>query len=198
MAKPKALTVKRIEKLLRRLPGKYTDGDMKGLMLVVESKTSAYWLLRWQRNHKTRHMGLGSALEGSSRYLSLAAAREKAREQHERIARDIDPLELKRADRAAQRQAEARQHTFREAAEPAMRHWSRAGPARITATNSSGRWSDTPSRSSVISTSPASTSMRCCGCWSRSSEPDQGRGRRYALASAHGDGRPACGAGSSG
>ena len=62
-------------------------------------------------------MGLGSALKGSSRYLSLAAAREKALEQHERIARDIDPLELKRADRAAQRQAEAMQHTFKQAAE---------------------------------------------------------------------------------
>ena len=29
-------------------------------------------------------------------------------------------------------------------------------------------------------------------------QPDQGRRRRYALASAHGDGRSACGAGSSG
>ena len=33
----KALTVKRIEKLLR-VPGKYTDGDVRGLMLCVESK----------------------------------------------------------------------------------------------------------------------------------------------------------------
>ena len=112
----KALTVKRIERLLR-VPGKYTDGDVKGLMLCVESKTSAYWLLRWQRNYKTRHMGLGSALEGSTKYLSLAAAREKAREQYERLARGIDPLELKRKDREAQRQAEARLLTFKEAAE---------------------------------------------------------------------------------
>ena len=81
-------------------------------MLCVESKTSAHWLLRWQRDHKTRHMGLGSA-----RDLPLAAAREKAREQRERIARDIDPLEVKRADREAQRQAEAKRLTFKEAAE---------------------------------------------------------------------------------
>ena len=112
----KALTVKRIEKLLR-VPGKYTDGDVKGLMLCVESKTSAYWLLRWQRDHKVRHMGLGSALEGRSKYLSLAEAREKAREQYERLAHGIDPLELKRRDREAKREAEAKRHTFKQAAE---------------------------------------------------------------------------------
>ena len=52
-------------------------------------------------------MGLGSALEGRSKYLSLAAARDKAREQYERLARGIDPLELRRKEREAQRQAEA-------------------------------------------------------------------------------------------
>jgi integrase len=114
----KALTVKRIERWLSAgVPGKHTDGEVKGLMLCVESKTSAYWLLRWQRDHKTRHMGLGSARPGSSRYLSLAAAREKAREQYERLARGIDPLELKRKDRAAQQEAEAKRLTFKAAAE---------------------------------------------------------------------------------
>ena len=42
------LSVKRVEKLLRAgVPGRHTDGDVKGLMLCVESKTSAHWLLRW-------------------------------------------------------------------------------------------------------------------------------------------------------
>jgi integrase len=114
----KALTVKRIERLLSAgVPGKHTDGEVKGLMLCVESKTSAHWLLRWQRNHMVRHMGLGSALEGKSSYLSLKAAREKAREQYERIARDIDPLELKRKNREAQRETEATKLSFRQAAE---------------------------------------------------------------------------------
>jgi integrase len=108
-----ALTVKRVEKLLRAgVRGKHTDGDVRGLMLCIESRTSAHWLLRWQRDHKTRHMGLGSA-----RDLPLAAAREKAREQRERIARDIDPLELRRKERETQRQAEARLLTFKQAAE---------------------------------------------------------------------------------
>ena len=57
-------------------------------------------------------MGLGSA-----RDLPLAAAREKAREQRERIARDIDPLSLKHAERAARIAAEAKKVTFKQAAE---------------------------------------------------------------------------------
>jgi integrase len=81
-------------------------------MLCIESRTSAHWLLRWQRDKRVHHMGLGSA-----RDLPLAAAREKAREQRERIARDIDPLALKRAERAARIAAEAKQVTFKQAAE---------------------------------------------------------------------------------
>jgi integrase len=108
-----ALTVKRVEKLLRAgVRGKHTDGDVRGLMLCIESKSSAHWLLRWQRDGRVRHMGLGSA-----RDLPLASAREKAREQRERIARDIDPLELRRKERETQRQAEARLLTFKQAAE---------------------------------------------------------------------------------
>jgi integrase len=113
MAKPKGLTVKRVEKLLRSgAPGRHTDGDVRGLMLCIEGERSAHWLLRWQRDGRVRHMGLGSA-----RDLPLASARDKARELRERIARDIDPLERKREDRQAQREAEAKRHTFREAAE---------------------------------------------------------------------------------
>jgi integrase len=113
MAKPKALTVKRIEKLLSAgVPGKHTDGEVKGLMLCVESKTSAAWTLRWQRDGRVRHMGLGSA-----RDLPLAAVRVKAKELRERIALDVDPLDRKRQDREAQREAEARRHTFKQAAE---------------------------------------------------------------------------------
>ena len=112
-AKKKGLTVKRVENLLRAgVPGKHTDGDVKGLMLCVESRSSAAWTLRWQREGRVRHMGLGSA-----RDLPLASAREKARELRERIARDVDPLDLKRQDRQARREAEASRLTFKEAAE---------------------------------------------------------------------------------
>jgi integrase len=111
-----ALTVKLVEKRLRDgIPGKWTDGakggGVRGLMLVVEGERSAYWELRWQRNKRTRTMGLGSA-----RDLPLAAARQKGREERERIARGIDPLEVKQKDREKQQQAEAKRLTFKQAA----------------------------------------------------------------------------------
>jgi integrase len=107
------LSAKRVEKLLRAgVPGRHTDGDVRGLMLCIEGPNSAHWLLRWQRDHKVRHMGLGSA-----RDLPLASAREKAREQRERIARDIDPLKLKHSERTAKLAAEAKQVTFKQAAQ---------------------------------------------------------------------------------
>ena len=96
------LDVKKVENLLRAgVKGRYTDDEVDGLMLCVEGPTSAAWSLRWQRDRKTRQMGLGSALEGKSSYLSLATAREKARREYERLADGIDPLELKRADKGA-------------------------------------------------------------------------------------------------
>jgi integrase len=109
-----ALTVKRVEKLLRAgVPGKHTDGgDVRGLMLCIEGKKSAHWLLRWQRDGRVRHMGLGSA-----RDLPLAAARDKAKEQREKIARNTDPLDLRQKEREAQREAEAKRITFRQAVE---------------------------------------------------------------------------------
>ena len=116
MAKPKALTVKRIEKLLL-LPGKYTDGDYEGADARRREQDIRILAVALATRPQGPPHGAGLGSEGLDRYLSLAAAREKALEQHERIARDIDPLELKRADRAAKRQAEAMQHTFRQAAE---------------------------------------------------------------------------------
>jgi integrase len=113
MAEKRGLNVKRVEKLLRAgVPGKHTDGDVRGLMLCVEGKKSAHWLLRWQRDGRVSHMGLGSA-----RDLPLAAARDKAREQRERIASGTDPLEMKRKDREAQREIAAKRITFRQATE---------------------------------------------------------------------------------
>jgi integrase len=109
----KALTVKRVEKLLTAgKPGKHTDGDVRGLMLCIESTTSAHWLLRYQRNHKVHHLGLGGVKD-----VPLASARAKARRERERIADGIDPLTVKQTDREAQREAEAKRLSFRQAAQ---------------------------------------------------------------------------------
>lgn len=52
-------------------PGNYQDGD--GLILKVDKRGGAYWLLRLQRDGKRQDIGLGSA-----KLLSLAEARDKA------------------------------------------------------------------------------------------------------------------------
>ena len=86
-------------------------------MLTVAGPGSAAWSLRWQRDHKVRQMGLGSAIKGRSSYLSLAEARDKAREQYRGIAGGVDPLERKRSDKAARIAAAAKAVTFKQAAE---------------------------------------------------------------------------------
>jgi integrase len=109
-----ALTVKRVEALLRAgVPTKVTDkGGVRGLMLCVEGKGSAHWLLRYQRDHVTRHLGLGGVCD-----VPLAMAREKAQRERERLASGVDPLALKRAEREKRAAAEAKRLTFKEAAE---------------------------------------------------------------------------------
>ena len=54
-------------------PGVYVDGQ--GLMLVVKSKTSRSWILRFQHEGKRQDFGLGSASK-----VTLAEAREKLAE----------------------------------------------------------------------------------------------------------------------
>jgi len=84
-------------------PGTYQDGD--GLILRVDKRGGAYWLLRLQRDGKRRDIGIGSA-----KLVTLAVARDKAREL--RMA-----VKIERRDILAERKdAAAAKVTFREAA----------------------------------------------------------------------------------
>ncbi|PQM26617.1 integrase [Sphingopyxis lindanitolerans] len=84
-------------------PGTYQDGD--GLFLKVDKHGGAYWLLRLQRDGKRQDIGLGSA-----KLLTLAEAREKARELRKAV-------KVERRDVLAERKDEAAAKvTFREAA----------------------------------------------------------------------------------
>jgi hypothetical protein len=109
-----ALTSKRMTKLLRRgEPGRYRDGgDVRGLYLVIGSKASAHWELRYQLHGRGRWMGLGSA-----RTFTLAEARARAQQARQKLADKIDPLDTRHAERAAQRLAAAKTLTFAEAAQ---------------------------------------------------------------------------------
>lgn len=82
-------------------PGRLGDGD--GLFLVVKAGGTKSWVCRVQRHGKRRDFGLGSAAK-----VSLASARDRAREVRSWIEMDLDPLfERKKAQGIP---------TFREAA----------------------------------------------------------------------------------
>jgi integrase len=102
------LTVKQIAKLTE--PGRYRDE--RGLYLQVMSPTNRSWLLRFERDGRERWMGLGSA-----KTFTLEEARERARDARKLLADGIDPLEAKRASRAARALASAKVLTFKQAAE---------------------------------------------------------------------------------
>ena len=111
------LTVKRVDKLLRAgQPGRHLDDGgietVRGLYLVVNSKTSARWELRYQLNDKPHWMGIGSA-----RDFSLTEARQRAKAARQQLADGIDPLVQKRASRAQAAATQAKAMTFRECAE---------------------------------------------------------------------------------
>jgi integrase len=107
-----ALTAKRVA-ALRRKPGRYLDGgDLgRGLYLQV-TPGGASWLLRYERAGRERWCGLGSAAT-----FSLKEARDRARAARQLLADGIDPLERKKADKAARALAAAKTISFREAAE---------------------------------------------------------------------------------
>jgi integrase len=125
-----ALTVKRTQRLLRKgEPGRFLDGvkggGVRGLYLAVDGRTAASWTLRYQLDGRAHWLGLGAA-----RDFSLAEARERAKEARQRLADGIDPIQAKRADRAAKLAAAAATKTFRQCAQDfvdARRHEWRSG-----------------------------------------------------------------------
>jgi hypothetical protein len=115
----KRLTVKKIEKLLRKgVAGVHADGA--GLYLRIRSKSSASWEKQYQprgavpritRTGKVgwpvKYMGLGSAFD-----VSLAAAREANQAANILLKDKIDPLTQRRAEHAARLAEAAKQRTF--------------------------------------------------------------------------------------
>jgi hypothetical protein len=89
-------------------PGDYLDG--RGLYLQVRSATSKSWLLKYSLDKKAREMGLGP-LET----VSLSEAR-NARDRYRKLLKDgVDPIEYKKAERAAKALERAKTITFKEA-----------------------------------------------------------------------------------
>lgn len=100
-----ALEVKRLSK-----PGRHAVGVIPGLLLVVKESGAKSWILRTMVGDRRRNIGLGGYPE-----VSLADAREKAKEAKKLIEQGVDPVEEKGAKKRALR-ALSQRLTFAEAA----------------------------------------------------------------------------------
>jgi hypothetical protein len=91
-------------------PGLLSDG--KGLCLRIGDGGAKSWVLRYMLHGRAREMGLGSYHD-----VSLAEARDRARRFRRMVKEGIDPIDDRRAHRAAQRVQQAKVKIFRECAE---------------------------------------------------------------------------------
>src|SRR5262245_5761782 len=91
-------------------PGMYADGG--GLYLRVAEGGSKQWIFRYVVNGRLRDMGIGP-----KHTLTLAEARERAVEARKLRLDGIDPIEHKRAQRAALQAEAAGAKTFKQCAE---------------------------------------------------------------------------------
>ncbi|WP_312531148.1 phage integrase central domain-containing protein [Paracoccus sp. (in: a-proteobacteria)] len=106
-----ALDVKRLEH-----PGKggnatFAVGGVSGLLLQITPNGGRTWLLRVAVGGRRREIGLGGFPD-----VTLAQARDRAREAKDQIRRGIDPVEERRSARAALEVARRRGLTFADAA----------------------------------------------------------------------------------
>lgn len=87
-----SLSVVRIARLKK--PGRYCDGG--GLYLRVSEGQTKSWLFRFERNGRERQMGLGPF-----HTVSLAEARQRARNARLLVLDGKDPIEVRKAQRTA-------------------------------------------------------------------------------------------------
>lgn len=109
------LEVKRLEH-----PGKggnvnFAVGGVSGLLLQVTPSGGRTWLLRVQVGAKRRELGLGGYPD-----VSLAMARDRARDAKDQIRRGIDPVEARKAAKAALAAAQRRGLTFKDAVDKCL------------------------------------------------------------------------------
>jgi integrase len=104
-----ALKVARAKK-----PGMYTDGG--SLYLRIAPGGSRQWIFRYVTNGRLRDMSLGPA-----HTLTLAEARERATDARKLRLDGIDPIDARRARKAAQKVEAAKSITFRACCETYLR-----------------------------------------------------------------------------
>lgn len=105
-----AIEVKRLDHPGRGRNATFAVGGVDGLMLQITPTGAKSWLLRYKAADRRRHLGLGPYPD-----VTLAAARERAREAREQLWQGIDPIEQRKASKAALVAAQKRGLTFAEA-----------------------------------------------------------------------------------
>lgn len=108
MGRIKAPLSEKASAKLAKTEGLHAIGDPPGLYLLVHGGGRS-WILRYSLNGRRRDFGLGSYID-----LSLAEARQKAKDARKLVLEGIDPIEAKKAKRAADRAASASSMTFRQ------------------------------------------------------------------------------------
>jgi hypothetical protein len=88
-------------------------GGVAGLYLQITAKGGKTWILRAAMGGRRAEIGLGGFPT-----VTLAQARDKAREARDKIERGVDPMAERKAARAALAIAARRGLTFAEAAKP--------------------------------------------------------------------------------
>jgi len=106
----KELTALAVEKLRKKGDGLYAVGGVVGLYIQI-SGDSRSWILRANTAGRRRDIGIGSYEQ-----VSLAGAREKARELHKQIKDGLNPIEERRKEKANAQLVAAKIKTFRECA----------------------------------------------------------------------------------
>jgi integrase len=97
------LTARRVA--TEKRPGAFADGG--GLYLQVAPSGAKSWIFRYQLAGRRRDMGLGSVSA-----FTLAEARERATDAFRQVARGIDPIDARLAERSAASVTAAKTITF--------------------------------------------------------------------------------------
>jgi len=109
------LDVKRLSHSGGKGNAMFAVGGVAGLYMQVTPKGGKTWVLRVKVGEKRRDIGLGGFPT-----VTLAQARDKARETRDQIGHGIDPVEERKAARAKLLQAQRRGLLFRDAVDRAL------------------------------------------------------------------------------